>query len=149
MRLRATALALVLLLAPARCGKGGGGGPAGQPVIGVQGDKREAAQNLGFPQFATKNTTRIGGADPVADAAAGGRAVSPGTTPESRPDAVALVPQDWATATAAAGLMAPPVRAPLLFSDKSKLPGGSDAALQALGPRGSQAVGNAQVIRVG
>ena len=142
------AIVLVLALAAIGCGKGKNGTP-NQPSLGVKGDKAEAAQNLGFPQFATKNTTRIGGADPVANAAAAARAVYPGTTPESRPDAVTLVPQDWATATAAAALMAPPVRAPLLFSDKADLPAGSDAALQALGPRGSQAVGNAQVIRVG
>src|SRR3954471_17123349 len=151
MRFRAApALALVLALASvaAGCGKDSGGTP-NQPVIGVQGNKPEAAQNLGFPQFATKNTTRIGGADPVADAAAAARAIYPGTTPDSRPDAVTLVPQDWATATAAAALMAPPVRAPLLFSDGADLPAGSEAALQALGPRGAQAVGNAQVIRVG
>src|SRR3954468_5177729 len=149
MRLRVPAVALALALAAAGCGKGGSSGPSDHPVLGVKGDKPQAAQNLGFPQFGTKNTTRIGGADPVADAAAAARAVYPGTTPDSRPDAVTLVPQDWATATAAAALMAPPVRAPLLFSDKSDLPAGSDAALQALGPRGSQAVGNAQVIRVG
>src|SRR5439155_757536 len=86
-----------------------------------------------------KNTTRIGGADPVADAAAVARAIYPGTTPDSRPDAVTLVPQDWATATAAAALMAPPVRAPLLFSDPKSLPAGSEEALRALGPRGSVA----------
>src|SRR4051812_39940810 len=149
MRLRVPAVALALALAAAGCGKGGSSGPSDHPVLGVKGDKPQAAQNLGFPQFATKNTTRIGGADPVADAAAAARAVFPGTTPDSRPDAVTLVPQEWATATAAAALMAPPVRAPLLFSDGSSLPAGSDAALQALGPRGSDAVGNAQVIRVG
>src|SRR3954468_5678944 len=149
MRLRVPAVALALALAAAGCGKGGSSGPSDHPVLGVQGSKPEAAQNLGFPQFATKNTTRIGGADPVAGAAATARAIYPGTTPDSRPDAVTLVPQDWATATAAAALMAPPVRAPLLFSDGADLPAGSEAALQALGPRGSQAVGNAQVIRVG
>src|SRR4051794_8480472 len=148
-RMRLRVLALALALAVAGCGKGSSGGASNQPGIGVKGDKPQGAQNLGFPQFATKNTTRIGGADPVADAAATARAIYPGTTPDSRPDAVTLVPQDWATATAAAALMAPPVRAPLLFSDGGDLPAGSDAALQALGPRGSQAVGNAQVIRVG
>src|SRR5689334_12656989 len=110
----APVLLLVLALIALGCGKGKNGTP-NQPSLGVKGDKAEAAQNLGFPQFATKNTTRIGGADPVANAAAAARAVYPGTTPESRPDAVTLVPQDWATATAAAALMAPPVRAPLLL----------------------------------
>jgi hypothetical protein len=149
MRLRAPALVLALALAAAGCGKSSGPTSSNHPVLGVKGDKPHAAQNLGFPQFATKNTTRIGGADPVADAAAAAQAVYPALTPDSRPDAVTLVPQDWVTATAAAVLMAPPVRSPLLFSDGDSLPGASSAALTALGPRGAQAVGNAQVIRVG
>src|SRR3954451_17190090 len=102
MRLRVPAVALALALAAAGCGKGGSSGPSDHPVLGVKGDKPQAAQNLGFPQFPRKNTTRIGGADPVADAAAAARAIYPGTTPDSRPDAVTLVGQDWATASAAA-----------------------------------------------
>src|SRR4051812_49898045 len=118
MRLRAPALALAAALLVAGCGKGSGGPASPQrPVLGVKGDKREAAQNLGFPQFATKNTTRIGGADPVADAAGAARAVYPATTAQTRPDAVTLVPQDWRVATAASVLMAPPIRAPILYSD--------------------------------
>src|SRR4051794_7469109 len=70
MRLRAPALALLAALLVAGCGKGSGGPSApDRPVLGVKGDKPEAAQNLGFPQFATKNTTRVGGADAVATAA--------------------------------------------------------------------------------
>src|SRR3954449_11615947 len=107
MRLRLPAVALALALAAAGCGKGGSSGPSDHPVLGVKGDKPEAAQNLGFPQFATKNTTRIGGADPIANAAGAARAVYPATTPETRPDAVTLAPQDWRVATAAAVLMAP------------------------------------------
>ena len=147
MRLRALALALAVALPAAGCGKGSGTG--GQPVIGVPGTKPEAAQSLGFPQFATKNTTRVGGADAVADAAAVTLTIYPSTTSDTHPEAVVLVPQDWRVAAAAAALMAPPVRAPLLFSDGTSLPGASDAALKALAPRGSQAIGNAQVIRVG
>jgi hypothetical protein len=148
MRLRAPALALVAVLLAAGCGKDSGG-PVNKPALGVAGDKREAAHDLGFPQFATKNTTRVAGADAVADAAGAARAVYPATTPESRPDAVTLVPQDWRVATAASVLMAPPIRAPILFSDGTKMPAGTESALQALGPRGAQAVGNAQVVRVG
>ena len=42
----------------------------GTPVLGQSGDEEPAGPALGFPVFATKNTTRVGGADPVADAAA-------------------------------------------------------------------------------
>jgi hypothetical protein len=50
---------------------------------------------------------------------------------------------------AASALMARPVRAPVLFTDGTKLPPATDSALQALGPRGSSALGGAQVVRVG
>ena len=50
----------------------------GKPALGAQGHRTQAAQGLGFPAFATKNTTRVGGADPVADAAAVAQAVFPG-----------------------------------------------------------------------
>src|SRR4051794_6302274 len=121
-----------------------------QPVLGVRGTEKEAAQGLGFPSFATKNTTRIGGADAVADAAAVARAVYPAATADTRPRAVTLVDQrDWRIALAAAVLMAPPVRAPVLFADGGDLPPASEAALQGLGPRGSRALDGSQVIRVG
>jgi len=41
-----------------------------KPVIGRKGSDSQAASALGFPAFATKNTTRVGGGDPTADAAA-------------------------------------------------------------------------------
>ena len=73
-------LALVVLLL-AGCGGGGGdsggsdggdggGGDTQAPVLGQGGDEEQAATDLGFPAFATRNTTRVGGADPIADAAA-------------------------------------------------------------------------------
>lgn len=105
----------------------------------------------GFPVTATKNTTRVLGADPVALAAAVARAVFPGLTRETRPQVVAVVDRrDWRTALAASVLMSPPVRAPLLLSDAGQeLPAPSAAALKGMTPSGSKAVGGAQVIRVG
>ncbi|MBA2348741.1 MAG: hypothetical protein H0V81_10650 [Solirubrobacterales bacterium] len=75
----------------------------------------------------------------------------PGLTPESRPDAVALVDRrDWRTALAASVLMSSPVRAPLLFSDgDQKLPEASQTALDAMDPTGSKPAGGAEVVRVG
>ncbi|TMK75478.1 MAG: hypothetical protein E6G48_01390, partial [Actinobacteria bacterium] len=42
--------------------------PAPAPSIVVH-EQAPATQDLGFPVFATKNTTRVAGPDPVADAA--------------------------------------------------------------------------------
>src|SRR5206468_1055830 len=84
--LLAAALACLPLALAAGCGKGTA--PRNRPVIGVRGTEKQAAEGLGFPSFATKNTTRIGGADAVADAAAVARAVFPAATADRRPGAV-------------------------------------------------------------
>src|SRR3954454_24192379 len=112
-------LLLALVLLAAGCGGGNkGSSPAQrQPVVGKRSDDSDAAKSLGFPGFATKNTTRVGGADPIADAAGVARAVYPGGTRANRPPAVAMADaRDWRSATAAAALMGAPVRAPLLLS---------------------------------
>ena len=57
-------------------------------MLGQGGDEEEAATDLGFPAFATRNTTRVGGADPVADAAAVAQAVFPSRGEDTRPRAV-------------------------------------------------------------
>ena len=120
------------------------------PEVGAKGEEAEAARDLGFPAFATKNTTRVGGADPVANAAAVARAVFPGTEPATRPKAVALVDAgDWRAGVAAAALVAKPIGAPILLSDRDELPAASRDALTALAPTGAKEAGNAQVIRVG
>jgi hypothetical protein len=143
-------LAPALLAALAVTAGCGGGGPSRGPVIGKKGGERSAAHELGFPVFATKNTTRVGGGDPIADAAGVSRAVYPGATATMRPPAVALVNSgDWRAGVAGAVLMSPPIRAPILLSDSGSLPGASSAALAALKPTGSRPARGAQVIRVG
>ena len=153
-----TAGLIALLLAGAGCGGGGGGeserggdGATDQaPVLGKQGDDEEAAPDLGFPAFATSNTTRVGGADPIADAASVAQAVYPSRDRDTRPRAVTLVDTaDWRVAVSAAQLMSAPLRAPLLFSDRGELPGASDQALGRLIPTGAKEAGGAQVIKVG
>src|SRR4051794_39274005 len=140
--------ALVCSLLIAGCGKEAGA--PNQPLVGLKGSEKKAAQGLGFPTFATKNTTRVGGADAVADAAAVARAVYPAETASTRPSAVTLVDGgDWRIALASSVLMAAPVRAPLLFSNGSSLPPASEAALEGLGPRGARSLAGTQVIRVG
>jgi hypothetical protein len=157
----ALALALVAALgAPvlAGCGRDrsgddrAGNGDASQrtPVLGKGGEEEEAAQDLGFPAFATKNTTRVGGADAVANAAAIARAVFPAQTAATRPGAVVLADgRDWRVGLAGAVLGSPPIRAPTLLSDGRNLPQASSDALGELAPTGARAAGGAQVIRVG
>jgi hypothetical protein len=146
-------LLLLLLTGVAGCGGGDDDGLSDNsetPRLGSSGDQPEATEQLGFPAFATKNTTRVGGADAVANAAAAARAVYPGSAPNTQPPAVALVDGDaWQAGLAAAVLMSDPLRAPLLLSDGRSLPQASDEALRALAPTGVQALGGMQVVRVG
>ena len=124
MRARPLLIAALCACLLAGCGKDDSTGS--QPVFGIGGGEKKAAEGLGFPTFATKNTTRVGGADAVADAAAVARAVYPATTADTRPDAVTLVDdRDWRIAVAASVLMSRPVRAPMLFTDGKDLPAAS------------------------
>lgn len=146
------AFALVAVtLSFSACGKSGGAKTTFQiPTAGTKGGHEQATAELGFPVFATKNTTRVGGADPTADAAGVARAVYPAVTPAGRPNAVTLVDiKDWRAALAASVLMSEPIRAPILFSDGTDLPSASADALKALAPTGSEPAGGAQVVRVG
>ncbi|HEX2086356.1 MAG TPA: cell wall-binding repeat-containing protein, partial [Solirubrobacteraceae bacterium] len=145
---RLAALACLTALAAAGCGGGSDGDS--RPQVGVEGDEREAASDLGFPAFATKNTTRVGGADSIANAAAVARAVYPGTEADTRPKAVALVDsEDWRGGVAAAALFAKPIGAPVLLTEGDDMPAATQSALDALSPTGSREAGGAQVIRVG
>jgi hypothetical protein len=142
---------LVLALLVAGCGGGGNQSTdQSQPVVGKQSDDTNAGQSLGFPAFATKNTTRVGGGDAIADAAGVAQAVYPSRSRDTRPAAVSLVDaKDWQAAISAAQLMSRPLRAPVLLSDGEELPDATKSALDALAPTGAPKAGNAQVIRVG
>ena len=142
LRLLAVLAVLALTGMVAGCGKGapspsanaGGPAPAKQGVVSV----------------ATKNTTRLGGADPATDAAAVARAVYPGLTAATRPQAVVLVNErNWPASIAAAALAAAPLGAPLLYADGNRLPDATVQALKAMRPVGAAALGGAQVIRIG
>src|SRR5690349_15658216 len=101
-------LASVVLagLALAGCGKGSqatvhaSGGPA--PDLAPVSEQ-------GAVTVTTRNTTRVGGAEPVLDAAAIARVVYPGLTATSRPHAVVVVDRrDWPAALAASALASAP-----------------------------------------
>lgn len=140
------ALVLLAALVVTGCGREVRSDDPAQPAL--LAPPSQAKENLGFPENATKNTTRVPGTDPTQTAAAVARAVFP--DPARKPSAVTIVDAtDWRVAVAASALMADPFRAPILFSDGTVLPGPSQTALRKLAPTGSKAAGNAQVIRIG
>ena len=120
------------------------------PQLGVKASDEQAAEKLGFPSTATRNTVRVGGSDAVADAAGVASALYPATGDTDRPTAVVLVDQDdWATAIAASVLVGRPIGAPILFTDGGNLPPVTKDVLDRLKPKGSDLSKDAQVIRVG
>ena len=120
------------------------------PQLGVQGDDEQAAEKLGFPSSATRNTVRVGGGDPASDAAGVAGALYPATADSDRPTAVVLVDQDdWVTGIAAAVLSGRPIGAPILLTDGGDLPPVTEDVLKRLNPKGSDLSKDAQVIRIG
>ena len=123
--------------------------PAPRVVIREQ-PPAEETEDLGFPAFATKNTTRVSGADPAADAAAVALAVFPSTGAVAGPDAIALVDAgDWPAGIAAAVLTAAPVSAPILLSEAGEVPELTAEAARALAPGGSKATGGDEAFAIG
>ena len=146
-RISALFLALAVLLA---AGCSTGDDESRPPQLGVQAEDEQAAEKLGFPSTATRNTIRVGGSDAAADAAGVAGALYPATGDSDRPTAVVLVDQDdWATAIAASVLVGRPIGAPILLTDGGDLPAVSQDVLDRLEPKGSDLSKDAQVIRVG
>ena len=131
---------------------GGGGGETRVVTIQVATDNAQQAPVgvLGFPFVATRNTTRISGADPVSDAAAAALATHP-PAPEAAPlGAVVLVPDDgWQAGIAASALAGPPTRWPVLVSEHGAVPDATAQALSELKPDGRQTPGGAAVYSAG
>jgi ell wall binding domain 2 (CWB2) len=120
------------------------------PAVTIFSSSVHAPQQIGYPVVATKNTTRVAGPDPIANAAGVALAVYPSAGPGTHPPAVALAPTgDWQAALAASVLMAAPIRAPILLSGSSSIPTVTGQAITAMAPAGSGASGGAQVIRIG
>jgi hypothetical protein len=124
--------------------------PAPAPSIVVPEQQAPATQDLGFPAFATKNTTRVAGLDSVANAAGVALAVFPSSGDVKGPAAVSLVADDdWASGIAAASLAAHPIRAPILFTGMDDIPDFTAEALSALGPAGSARTDGKQIFTIG
>ena len=148
----AVAVAVVFIVVAIVGGTGGGEeagpGPTPNGARGSGGTAAQASEELGFPAFATSNTTRVGG-DPVANAAAVALAVFPSTSEEQRPEAVTLVDEtSWPGALAASVLMAAPINAPLLISGE-ELGEPTAQALDTLDPTGIDGGRGAQAFAIG
>ncbi len=150
-------LAVVFILA-AILGGGGGGSESPEtpapvseaPSTPAETPAAQTPEELGYPAFATANTTRVGGPDPASNAAGVALATYPSTAPSQQPPAVTLVDaDDWRSAIAAAVLMAAPVGAPLLITDADDIPDPTEQALEALDPRGDKATKGIQAFAVG
>jgi hypothetical protein len=124
--------------------------PAPRVTSSDEQERAVAAEQLGFPGFATKNTTRIGGGDSAAVAAGAALATFPSQGGLKGPAAVSMVDAaDWPSGVAASVLMAPPIRAPVLVSGTDDVPELTSTALVALGPQGAPETDDAQVFALG
>ena len=113
-------------------------------------EQTDEAADLGFPAFATKNTTRIASADSIATAAAVALAVRPSTGGVAGPAAVSLVDvADWQAGIAAASLVGPPIGAPILVTDGEEIPALTASALEALEPTGAESTDDRQAFVIG
>jgi Cell wall binding domain 2 (CWB2) len=151
-------LAVVFIVAAILGGGSGGGNEAPEtpapvseaPSTSGEPSATQTPEELGYPAFATANTTRVGGADPASTAAGVALATYPSAEPSQRPQAVTLVDaEDWRGAIAAAVLMAAPVGAPILISESGGVPEPTSQALDALDPQGGKATGGVNAFAIG
>ena len=119
-------------------------------AVATDNAQRAPVGVLGFPLVATRNTTRISGPDPIDDAAAAALATHP-PAPEAAPlQAVTLVPDDdWQAGIAASVLAGPPLRLPVLISQRGGVPDATTQALAQLDPKGGGASGEVAVYSAG
>ncbi len=148
----------IALLAVAGIGFGAGyivfddssdeGAPA--PTSVVIDPTQSTATAAGFPEVATRNTTRVGGADAIADAASVALATYPTQGGVGATPAVTIAPADsWQKALAATPLVASPIGTPVLLSSASEVPQPTTDALTALSPSGLEKAGGTEAFVVG
>ncbi len=150
-------LAAVFIVAAILGGRGGGSessetpAPVSEaPSTPAEAPASRTPEELGYPAFATANTTRVGGPDPASNAAGVALATYPSTEPSQQPPAVTLVDaDDWRSAIAASVLMATPLGAPVLISEASDLPEPTAQALDALNPQGDKKTKGVQAFAIG
>ena len=122
--------------------------PAPRVAAAGEQERAVAAEQLGFPGFATKNTTRIGGGDSAAVAA--GAALRP-----SRRRAGSRAPRRaWSARRTGPPASRPRCSwrrrsAPVLVSGADEVPELTSTAIVALGPQGSFETDDAQAFAIG
>jgi hypothetical protein len=120
------------------------------PAVTIASSSVHAPVQIGYPIIATKNTTRVSGPDPIADAAGVALAVYPSVGTGTHPAVVTIAPTgDWQAAIAASVLMAAPIHAPILLSGPASIPSVTEQALDSMDPTGSGTTDGAKLIRVG
>ena len=128
----------------------GSASSAPAPTVVIAEGEPEDPPELGFPEFATKNTTRISGSDAIANSVGAALAAFPSTGGVLGPDAVTMVAEDdWAAGIAASSLVADPIRAPILVGRNDEVPDLVLDALVALAPPGSGETEDDQLFAVG
>ncbi len=151
-------LAAVFIVAAILGGRGGSGGEGSEtpapvseaPSAAAEAPASRTPEELGYPAFATANTTRVGGSDSASNAAGVALATYPSTEPSQQPPAVTLVDaDDWRSAIAASVLMAAPLGAPVLVSEAGDIPEPTEQALDALDPRGDRKTKGIQAFAIG
>lgn len=114
-------------------------GDNGRPATGLSSGSSvdDFARGTGSPALTTRNTIRIPGADPAANAAGAAITAYPSSGAFTRPSAVTVVgEQDWRAALAMSVISAPPISAPMLLSGKDEMPDVTESAMSALSPTG-------------
>jgi hypothetical protein len=120
------------------------------PSVVEEAEPPEEPADLGFPAFATRNTTRVAGIDSIASAAGVALASFPSAGDLEGPSAVSLVDaDDWHSGIAAASLAGGPVGAPILLTEDGELPELTDQALTDLDPAGSPRTDDLQAFLIG
>ena len=139
-----------LALGPLSGGENEGEAETRVVTVAVTSDEPTEAPvgTLGFPLVATRNTTRVGGPDPVADAAAVALATHP-PAPDAEPVEAAVVVGDWQSGVAASVLAGPPLRAPILVGSGGEVPQPTADAIAKLKPRGGSGPDDVAVYTVG
>ncbi len=100
--------------------------------------------------YITPNTVRIYGQDPFETAVAISRSAYPATFEDNKPNAVILVrPDREEEALLAAAVIHHPIDAPILYTERDKLPSVTADEIKRLDPQGIQQDGRVQVIAIG
>jgi hypothetical protein len=150
-------LAAVFIVAAILGGRGGSSESSETPApiseapsAPAEASASRTPEELGYPAFATANTTRVGGSDPASNAAGVALATYPSIEPAQQPQAVMLVDAgDWRSAIAASVLMAAPLGAPVLVSEADDMPEPTAQALDALDPQGDKKTKGIQAFAIG